>query len=78
MVWRMDIKTLQDAYNEFNTRDAELVARQNAATTDALRFELERMRRILLIKLEAKIQGELTRDFIRRVGCETAGQQRAA
>jgi hypothetical protein len=74
----MDIKTLQDAYHEFHTRDAELVRRQNAAQTDAQRFELERMRRALLVKLDSKIQGEFTRDLIGQAERELAGQQRAA
>jgi hypothetical protein len=74
----MDHDTIHDAYGEFNAQDAALVARQNAATTDAQRFELERMRRFLLIKLEAIIHGEMTRDLIRQVECDVAGQQRAA
>jgi hypothetical protein len=57
IVCRMDIHFMQTAFDDFNTRDAALAGHQNAAITDAQRFELERMRRILLVKLEATIQG---------------------
>ena len=46
--------------------------------SDGVGLERSRMRRFLLIKLEATIQGEFTRDFIRQVECEIAGEQRAA
>jgi hypothetical protein len=74
----MDIQFMQAAFDDFNTRDAALVERQNAAITDAQRFELERMRRILLVKLEGTIQGEYSNDLIRQVECETAGRKRPA
>jgi hypothetical protein len=74
----MDIQLMQTAFDDFNARDAALAGRQNAAVTDAQRFELERMRRILLVKLEATIQGEFSNDFIRQAECETAGRKRAA
>jgi hypothetical protein len=78
IVGGMHITVLQNAFADFNARDAAFAERQSAATTDAQRFELERMRRFLLVKLEAIIQGESTRDFIRQVECEIAGEQRAA
>ncbi|WP_439402877.1 hypothetical protein ACNJYA_11080 [Bradyrhizobium sp. DASA03068] len=68
---------MQTAFDDFNSRDAALVERQKAAITDAQRIELERMRRILLVKLEATIQREYSNEFDRGE-CETVRQKRAA
>ncbi|CAL80040.1 hypothetical protein BRADO6415 [Bradyrhizobium sp. ORS 278] len=74
----MDLKNLQTAYDDFNKRDAELVARQELATTDRERYLLERLRRGLLVHLEATVQEESDRDFIGQIERQIAGQQRAA
>jgi hypothetical protein len=59
----MDITKLQKIYADFDADDAALVAQQEAATNDRLRFELERMRRWRLIRLEATVTVEFARDF---------------
>lgn len=78
MLRSMNLTELQKAYADYYARDEALVARQEASTSDRQRFELEQMRRFLLVRLTATIQGEFTRDFIGEVERASAGQQRAA
>ena len=49
IVGRMDITELQEKIEHYRVLENEVVARQNAATTDAVRFECERMRRLIQV-----------------------------
>lgn len=70
--------TNKQAYAEYAARDAELAARQETARDDRERFNLERLRRALAVKLEAVVHGEDDDEFIRQVERQIARSQRAA
>jgi hypothetical protein len=56
IVGRMDITELQEKIEHYRVLENEVVARQNAATTDAARFQCERMRRLIQVVVSGLLE----------------------
>lgn len=77
----MDLKGLQNKIEAYSARDKELVARQEAATTDRQRFELERMRRLVQLAIAGlldSVKREVSRDHERQAERAPIRSQTAA
>lgn len=66
----MDLMGLQNKLDAYSARDKELAARQEAATTDRQRFELERMRRLVQLAISGLLD-QAKRDVSRDRDRET-------
>ena len=77
----MDITELQEKIEHYRVLENEVVTRQNAATTDAARFECERMRRLIQVAVSGlldSVKRELSRDHTGRVEHQVVRSQARA
>ncbi len=77
----MDITELQKKIDHYRAQEAEVIARQQLATTDAQRFELERMLRFIQVTVMSLLDStkrESSRDHTGRVERPAVRSQAAA
>ena len=81
IVGRMDIKELQEKIEYYRVLENEVVSRQAGAITDAVRFECERMRRLIQVVVSGLLESakrELSRDHTGRVEHQVVRSQARA
>lgn len=74
----MNLEKLKARIAEFQAREDELIARQNAATSDRLRFELERLRRCNEIRFHGFLETERLNELLGQTELPDTHRQRAA